>query len=298
MIKVFLSWSGTTSRGVAEALAEWLPKVFQGVTPFVSAKDIDKGANWTTELSRELETTEFGIICLAPDNLASPWLNYETGAISKSVDSRVCPVLFGVTKDQIKPPMQQLQLTSIDSEEFVLLISSLNKVAGSPLSASAVREAVEVWWPRLEASLEKVPLPAMKSEPDLEPQPEPAQPMPDVTEMLEELLARMRALDARVGKLEPRGAGGSRSVPEALRARLRPAMKHLQDVLEQSGMPDSSVRINLDGLHVRINENVEIPEAVADAAKAVAEVDNVIVLVETIGDVRKWGPRDLSHKLR
>lgn len=60
-MKVFISWSGTASREVAEALRWWLPKVIQGTNPFVSAKDIDKGANWTSVLSTELADTDFGI---------------------------------------------------------------------------------------------------------------------------------------------------------------------------------------------------------------------------------------------
>lgn len=92
----------------------------------MSAKDIDKGSNWIVELARELEDSEFGIICLAPDNLLSPWLNYEAGAITKSVNSRVCPILFGVDKGDVKPPMSQLQLTAIEKDEFVLLMGSMN----------------------------------------------------------------------------------------------------------------------------------------------------------------------------
>ena len=98
-MKVFISWSGGTSRAVAEVLHWWLPRVIQGVRPFVSAKDIDKGANWTVELARELEDAAFGIICLTPDNLTSPWLHYEAGAITRSVDSRVCPLLYGLKNE-------------------------------------------------------------------------------------------------------------------------------------------------------------------------------------------------------
>jgi hypothetical protein len=138
-VKVFISWSGATSRLVAEALSVWMPKVIQGLEPFVSAKDIDKGANWTVELARELEDAEFGVICLAPDNLLSPWLNYEAGAITKSVNSRVCPILFEVERSQVKPPISQLQMTSTSTDDFLLLMASMNKVAGSPLTAEALK---------------------------------------------------------------------------------------------------------------------------------------------------------------
>ena len=290
-MKVFLSWSGTTSREVAEALADWLPKVVQGVEPFVSAKDIDKGANWTAELARELEQTQFGIICLAPDNLLSPWLNYETGAITKSVSSRVCPVLFGVEKEDVKPSMAQLQLTSNTQEEFVLLIGSLNKAAGSPLSPPAVREAVDVWWPRLQAELAKIKMPKTPASGAKVAAAEPAQPVPEVTEMFEELLARMRSLDSRVRNLEPRTGAAARAPRTAsaeMKGRLRAATEHLTDAVARVGITDFNVRIGNDSIHVRIAEDTPIPETVADAAAMVASIEDVEVRVSTASAQETW----------
>lgn len=104
-VKVFVSWSGVPSRALAEALWWWLPNVLQGVKPFVSAKDIDKGVNWIATLTAELETTDFGVVCVNAENIGSPWLNYEAGAIARSVDSRVCPVLHGLDKSDVHPPL-------------------------------------------------------------------------------------------------------------------------------------------------------------------------------------------------
>lgn len=195
-MKVFISWSGTTSRAVAEALHWWLPKVLQGVRPFVSAKDIDKGANWTVELARELEDAEFGVVCLTPDNLLSPWLNYETGAITRSVESRVCPVLHGVKKREVQAPLGQLQLTELDCDDVLLMMTSMNTVAGSPLSKEDLKDAVEIWWPRLEEKLKAIPvaqapLPAIATA-------EPAQPEASDKEMLEQLLEMVRRIERRL----------------------------------------------------------------------------------------------------
>lgn len=246
-MKVFVSWSGSTSRAVAEALADWFPKVIQGVHPFVSAKDIDKGANWTVELARELEDAEFGIVCLAPDNLQSPWLNYETGAITRSVNSRVCPVLFGVTKAEVKPPMSQLQLTAIDKEDMSMLMSSMNKVAGEPINHDALMEAVDVWWPQLEKKLETIAAP--KTVKGADTPTEPAKPQVDVNEMIEEVLHRVRNLDDRMRRVER----VSTARPESPRVnRMRLAQEQLRRAAAESGIEVESMRTGSSGIDLRV----------------------------------------------
>jgi TIR domain len=70
-LKIFISWSGPRSQGVAEALHDWLPNVLQNVKPWLSANDIDKGAKWRQAVTGELEKSNFGLICLTPENLTS-----------------------------------------------------------------------------------------------------------------------------------------------------------------------------------------------------------------------------------
>lgn len=214
-MKVFISWSGVTSRAVAVALSEWFPKVLQGIKPFVSAIDIDKGANWTVVLTQELETSDFGVVCLTPDNLQSPWLHYEAGAISKSVSSRVCPVLFEVEVDDVQTPMRQLQITKLDPADMFQLMQSMNKVSPSPIPEANLQETVDMWWPALEKKLSKISVPSAS---DMEPAPEPPKPEVGTTELLEEVLQHVRSLDSRflvfesVGSSSVFNSAGSASV--------------------------------------------------------------------------------------
>ena len=75
-MKVFLSWSGDRSRQVAEALRDWLPGVLQAVEPWLSAKDLVVGDRWSVALTKALEETRIGVICLTKDNVDASWLHF------------------------------------------------------------------------------------------------------------------------------------------------------------------------------------------------------------------------------
>ena len=85
-MRVFISWSGDTSKRLAEALRDWLPGVLQAVKPYFTPNDIEKGTRWSGEIAGELEKASFGLFCLTRDNINSPWMMFEAGALSKHVD--------------------------------------------------------------------------------------------------------------------------------------------------------------------------------------------------------------------
>src|SRR5215472_19191834 len=95
-LRIFISWSGSRSRGTAEALRDWLPDVLNIVDPWLSAADVEKGAKWRQVISGELEKANFAILCLTPENLSSPWLLFEAGALSKRSEALVCTYLLGL----------------------------------------------------------------------------------------------------------------------------------------------------------------------------------------------------------
>src|SRR5262249_25941930 len=87
-MRVFISWSGDRSRLVAEALKEWLPAVIQTLEPWVSSVDIAKGTRSLEEIHLQLRDSEFGIICLTPENLKAEWIHFEAGAIAKALTEK------------------------------------------------------------------------------------------------------------------------------------------------------------------------------------------------------------------
>lgn len=66
-MKVFISWSGSRSREVAEFLSEWLRCVLQAVRPWISSRDLDRGALWFGEIADQLKDTAVGIVVLTQE---------------------------------------------------------------------------------------------------------------------------------------------------------------------------------------------------------------------------------------
>ena len=95
-MKVFVSWSGELSKEIAEVLKKWIPCIIQSVEVFYSPEDIEKGDNWDATISSELSECNYGIICLTPENTMAPWINFEAGAIAKSLDSKVSALMINI----------------------------------------------------------------------------------------------------------------------------------------------------------------------------------------------------------
>ena len=157
-VHLFLSWSGSNSSRVANALYEWLPMVLQAVKPFLSDESIPKGSQWLAKLQAELNASGFAIICVTPDNVDEPWLIFEAGAIWKAYETTaVAPLLVGLTNANLQGPLASFQATSTKKEDFLELLKSINKRTGArQLSDARLSAIFEKFWPDLETDLAKV----------------------------------------------------------------------------------------------------------------------------------------------
>lgn len=158
-MKVFISWSGLRSRHLAEALRNWLPKVIQSLDPWMSEGDIASGSRWLPEVSNELGNAKVGILCVTPENQTNPWLVFEAGALSKTLEQTfVCPLLYDMTPSQLSGPLAQFQATGFDKDGVFRVVTNLNAALPSrPLSSAGLADIFEVWWPRLVASIQDTP---------------------------------------------------------------------------------------------------------------------------------------------
>lgn len=154
-MKVFISWSGSQSKSVALALRDWLPQVLQLVDPFVSSEDIDKGAKWNAEISQQLDQSDFGVVCVTRENQHAPWLNFEAGALGKSVErGRVACLLVDLPASDVTGPLDAYQHTLPTLEDLTKLVKSINNAAPNPVRDAVIYALVPKLWDELEAALE------------------------------------------------------------------------------------------------------------------------------------------------
>lgn len=155
MSSVFISWSGDTSKLIASELRDWIPAVLQFAKPYFTPSDVEKGTKWSSEISGKLSESSVGIICLTPDNLERPWILFESGALSKGIDSaRVCTLLFDVENSDVTGPLTTFQSTNFDKTDFKRLLLTINETGEDlTLDQGTFDRVYEQWWPELEAKI-------------------------------------------------------------------------------------------------------------------------------------------------
>ena len=190
-MKVFLSWSGMRSHKIALIFRDWLPSVIQEIEPYVSSEDIDKGARWSTDIAKELADSSFGILCVTRENINAPWLTFEAGALSKTMDkSFVSPFLYDIKRSEVDGPILQFQSTTFDKADLKKLVTTLNKACDKDgLTDERLNRTFDVWYPTLESDLKQLrdaDLDEQEAGSRTEPQ------LPQTQEILEEILELSR----------------------------------------------------------------------------------------------------------
>lgn len=157
-MKIFLSWSTEPSKYIAAALKEWIPIVIQAAHPWFSPNDIERGARWSTEIAVQLEESKFGILCITPENLNAPWINFEAGALAKTLTKTyVVPLLYNLDPADLVGPLSQFNAARLNKEEVHKLLHTINKSLDVPLNTDVINQSFEMWWPQLDEKLKSVP---------------------------------------------------------------------------------------------------------------------------------------------
>lgn len=157
-MKVFISWSGERSKLIAELLDDWIQCVIQAVDPWMSSKDIDRGALWFTEISDQLANTSIGIVCLTKENRNKPWILFESGALAKGLTSnRVCTFLIDLAPTDLENPLAQFNHTFPTRDSIWELVRTINLTAKeNALKESILSKVFDTYWPQFEDSFKKI----------------------------------------------------------------------------------------------------------------------------------------------
>ena len=190
-MKVFIGWSGERSKAVAQALHDWIPLVLHNVEPWVSEADIEAGERWGEVVAKELSDSNFGIICITRENVNSPWVLFEAGALAKTMQgSKVIPLLLDLEVRDITGPLAQFQAKKVERTGVNEVIISINQTAKGMVPELRARELFEALWPKLEKEVKAIP-----KQPTAEKHVRPQH------EILEELVVGIRSLDSRLREM-------------------------------------------------------------------------------------------------
>jgi tetratricopeptide (TPR) repeat protein len=161
-LRVFISWSDNHSQFVASKLAELLKLTCTAAEPWVSNRDLAAGTVWTFELIKQLQATHFGIICVNRNNLNSPWLHFEAGALAKSLDaSAVFPYLIGCPASDVSGPLSLFQSVDADREGTFKLVTAVNRTLRDRQEPSQpdgnLQALFDKFWPDYRGDLGRAP---------------------------------------------------------------------------------------------------------------------------------------------
>ncbi|SCL59334.1 toll/interleukin-1 receptor domain-containing protein [Micromonospora peucetia] len=185
-MKVFISWSGEPSRSIASALHGWLGVVVQHVRPWLSDAEIESGTRWNDTLATNLESADFGLVCVTRSNQSAPWLMFESGALAKRLKvARVVPLCIDLEPAEIISPLQSFQSRKLDKEGMRRLVHELREMSDAPKPREDIDRLFEAMWPGLEEQVRLATTQHKRVE----------GPRRSPDDMLAELVTRVRSLE-------------------------------------------------------------------------------------------------------
>ena len=194
-MKVFISWSGQRSQAVAELISDWLKCVIQASQPWISTRDIDRGAIWFSEINDKLKDVSVGIVCLTQENKNKPWILFETGALAKGLSTnKVCTFLIDLKPEDLKDPLAQFNHTTPNKESVWELVRTINNcLVDKSLDDRILKQVFNTYWEQFENNFKRAL--------DQYPPTEEVKPRTE-QDLLSEILQNTRSLNQRIRVLE------------------------------------------------------------------------------------------------
>jgi TIR domain len=156
-VKLFLSWSGDSSRKIAEIFKDWLFPFSNELDIFFTPDGIEAGKRWTNELSQKLQDCEIGIFVYTRQNLDSLWMAFEAGALSKRIDTgRVIPLIFGEPELKLKQPLAQFQAKRFSERGIFETLEAVNNCLSSKKTKEELTSLLKFTWATLDEKVTQV----------------------------------------------------------------------------------------------------------------------------------------------
>jgi hypothetical protein len=152
-VRVFLSWSGETSKLVAKALHDGMELLSPRLEPWLS-EDLEPGAEWASTLVPQIRRARLAVLCLTRRNVSAAWIAFETGAYYSSSRLRkaVVPFLLDIPPAELTFPLALFQSVSADWTGLKMLFTRIGELVG--IDASTVEEQfAKSIWPQLNDQL-------------------------------------------------------------------------------------------------------------------------------------------------
>ncbi|BAX97064.1 hypothetical protein MSTE_01746 [Mycobacteroides stephanolepidis] len=150
---MFISWSKDRSRQIALIWKSLIEDTFDAVDAFVSDRDISPGERGLTTIKEQLDGTSVGIPIVTRDNEKEPWINFESGALSKGVPNapvRVMPCLVDFNNpSELTSPLTQFQAKLLNKEGVSAILATIAEA--NSIDWQRKQAGFEARWPEFEA---------------------------------------------------------------------------------------------------------------------------------------------------
>ncbi|WP_152970184.1 hypothetical protein [Frigoribacterium sp. RIT-PI-h] len=142
---------------MAEALRKALAEVCAGrADVFVSSEDISQGDRELNAILAKLKASDYGIVVLSETNQHRPWINYEGGAMARSLSNPVSTILLDLSPSDVDWPLAPHQSTQFSDHRYMQRLVSEVATAANPdvpentvavLFTNAWEKILESWQP-------------------------------------------------------------------------------------------------------------------------------------------------------
>jgi len=147
LAKVFLSWSGRESENHAAAWRNWIRDVFPDAEVFLSSSDIDAGDDWRKVISKQIRNSKIGIVFVTAENMRSPWILFEAGALAIAKRRRLVVCMVSGSPGELPSPLSAFHTVNTDKKGAEKIFAVLQAEIGQP------RAKFFLVWPSLEGKL-------------------------------------------------------------------------------------------------------------------------------------------------